>query len=69
MSNMIDTARIAEMLGITRAHATDKLTKRPGFPKPVVNLSQKLRRWDEAEVRRWVAVQSKREAMSSESMS
>ena len=46
----ISTADIATMLGLTREHVTDQLTKRPGFPKPEVNLSQKTRRWDRAAV-------------------
>jgi predicted DNA-binding transcriptional regulator AlpA len=55
MNETIDTARIAEILGITREHATDKVTKRPDFPKPVINASRKMRRWDEAAVRAWAA--------------
>lgn len=55
MNDTIDTARIAEILGVTRVHVTDKITKRPDFPRPVINVSQKLRRWSEAEVRAWAA--------------
>lgn len=66
MSTMIDTGTIAQMLGVTRAYVTDRLTKRPDFPKPAIDLSQKLRRWNDGEVRRWIAAQSKREAMASE---
>lgn len=46
----VDTAGIAALLGCTRAHVTDRLTKRPDFPKPIVNLSQKLRYWRLADV-------------------
>lgn len=42
---LIDTAGVAELLGVQRAHATNVLTKDAKFPKPVINLSQRLRRW------------------------
>jgi predicted DNA-binding transcriptional regulator AlpA len=64
MSALIDTAKIAQLLGVTREHVTDRLTKRPDFPRPAVNLSRRLRRWSEADVRAWLATQSKRAAMS-----
>lgn len=63
MTALIDTGQIAKMLGVSREHVTDKLTKRADFPKPAVNLSRRLRRWEEAEVMKWLR-QSKRAAMS-----
>lgn len=42
----VNTAEIAVMARCSRAHATDRLTKEPGCPKPVINHSQKLREWD-----------------------
>ena len=50
MSATLDTGQIAALLGVSRAHVTDKLTKRAGFPAPVVNLSRKMRRWRECDV-------------------
>ena len=50
---LIDTAGIAALLGCTRAHVTDRLTKRRDFPRPLVSVSQKLRKWGEHDVRRW----------------
>lgn len=47
------TKDIAETFGLSHEYVTDKVTKRPDFPKPVVNLSQRLRRWNKAEVERW----------------
>lgn len=47
---LLDTAGIASLLGCTREHATDRIIKKVGFPKPRINLSQKLRRWDKDEV-------------------
>ena len=45
MSDPLDTADIARLLEITREHCTDRVTKRPDFPAPAVNLSRRLRRW------------------------
>jgi predicted DNA-binding transcriptional regulator AlpA len=43
--DLIDTKEIARLLGVTRAHVTNRLTKRPDFPAPAVNMSQRLRKW------------------------
>lgn len=48
--DLIDTAEITRMLGVTRQHVTDKLTKNPGFPQPAVNLSRRLRKWRREDV-------------------
>lgn len=52
---MMDTAAIAEALHVSRAHVTDRLTKRPDFPRPSVNVSQRLRLWDAEAVMTWAA--------------
>jgi predicted DNA-binding transcriptional regulator AlpA len=62
MSALIDTQQIAAILGVSREHVTNRLTKRPGFPAPRVNLSQRLRRWSEAEVLAWLAKQAAKQA-------
>ena len=46
----IDTAGIAELLGVSRQHVTDRVVTRPDFPKPVVDMSQRVRRWAQDEV-------------------
>lgn len=56
---LIDTAGIAELLGVTRAHVTDRLTKQMDFPKPFINRSQKLRRWKQDDVFAWATKGSK----------
>jgi predicted DNA-binding transcriptional regulator AlpA len=61
---LIDTGDIAALLGVTRAHVTDRLSKREDFPRPVVNISRKLRRWNEYAVRAWASGQRNRAAMS-----
>jgi predicted DNA-binding transcriptional regulator AlpA len=55
----IDTADIAAMLGCGRRHATNVITKRPDFPKPVVNLSQRIRRWPQVDVLNWIERRSR----------
>lgn len=53
---LIDTKDISRLLGVTRAHVTNRLTKRPDFPQPTLNLSQKLRKWRKDEVLRFLGV-------------
>ena len=50
----LDTAGIAAMLGVTRVHVTDRITKRPDFPKPFINVSRRLRYWRASEVKAWM---------------
>lgn len=54
-ADLIDTGGIAALLGLTRAHVTDKLSKRPGFPPPVLRLSRKTVRWSRRAIERWIA--------------
>lgn len=58
--DLIDSGAIASMLGLTRAHVTDKLTKRPGFPRPVLRLSRKTVRWSRRAIERWLADEMQR---------
>ena len=55
-AELIDTKDIAMLLSVTRAHAVDRIIKRPGFPEPVINLSQRLKRWDRQAVLKWVGL-------------
>jgi predicted DNA-binding transcriptional regulator AlpA len=67
MSALLDTAQIAELIGCTRAHVTDRLSKCEDFPRPRINVSRKLRKWSESDVLAWAAgTQSRRRAMSAE---
>lgn len=58
--DLLDTADIAAILGVSRQYITDHLSKLPKFPAPVINLSQKLRRWDRAEVMAYFTARAKR---------
>lgn len=59
MSQTIDTARIAEILGYTRRHVSERLVKRPDFPKPKIDISRKCRRWAEEDVLAWASPDSR----------
>lgn len=52
--DLIDTQQIAKLLGVTRAHCVNRIVKRPDFPAPAVNISQRLRRWRRADVLKWI---------------
>ena len=54
-TSRIDTAGIANLLGCSRQHVTNRLTKRPDFPQPIINVSQKTRFWSLADVQRWMS--------------
>ncbi len=60
----VNTAGIAKMLGLARTYVTDNLVKRPGFPEPVMELSQKTRRWRVKDIETYARPQ-RRAAMSS----
>lgn len=46
-----DTQDIANFLGVGRRYVTDELTKEPWWPKPIINMSQRIRRWRVADVK------------------
>jgi predicted DNA-binding transcriptional regulator AlpA len=41
----LDSAQVAEVLGLSRSHFVDRVSKRKDFPKPSTNTSRKNRRW------------------------
>lgn len=53
MTRYITTDDIAKLAGVTRATATNRIVKRPDFPAPAINLSQRLKRWDADAVLRY----------------
>lgn len=54
--DLITYTDISKLLGVSLPHARDRLTKRPDFPAPAVNVSQKIRRWRTADVLRWASL-------------
>ncbi len=57
---LLDTADRATMLRLTRAHVVGRLIKRPDFPDPIINISQRLRRWLRSDVESWLLNPSKK---------
>lgn len=53
-AKLLTTTDIAELLGVCRQHVTNRVTKRPDFPAPVVNLSQRTKRWSADEVAKYL---------------
>jgi len=54
--DLIDTADIAKLLGVTREHCTARIVKRADFPKPAMDVSRRLRRWRRSDVMRWAGL-------------
>lgn len=59
MNADVTTKVIAEELGLTRHYVTATLVRRHDFPKPVLVLSQKTRRWDRDAFDSWKRRQRK----------
>ena len=53
MSALLNTQGIAEILGVKRRHVTAYITKRPDFPPPCINVSQRIRHWHLEDVLHW----------------
>lgn len=49
----IGTEEISMIFGLSRSHIVGRITKRPDFPKPVINLSQRVRKWLRSDVEAW----------------
>jgi predicted DNA-binding transcriptional regulator AlpA len=62
VTSLLTTTDIAELLKVGHRHVRETLVKRPDFPRPSINLSQKMRRWDQAKVQAWVDAQAKKNA-------
>jgi predicted DNA-binding transcriptional regulator AlpA len=50
---LLTVDEIANLIGLSRRHVTDKITKRPDFPRPVINVSSHTKRWALTDVKRW----------------
>lgn len=67
MSNaeLIDTADIANALGLERSYVTDRVVKRADFPAPVLMLTKKIVKWRRADFDKWVQAQATQAAKRS----
>lgn len=50
---LIDTSHIAVLLGITRAWTTSHIITKPSFPKPVIYINRRVRKWSKQDVLNW----------------
>ena len=66
MNDKLDTGEIAEFLRLTRKYVTNRVTKSPDFPAPIVNRGRKMRLWLRTEVEAWARGGQSRPAMSSD---
>jgi predicted DNA-binding transcriptional regulator AlpA len=57
---MIDRKTIAAMIGIEPGTLRKNYEVRPDFPRPVLRLSRKTVRWEEADIQRWLKTQRAR---------
>lgn len=60
MNDYMNTAQIAETLGLNQEYVTDRVVKRPDFPAPAFRLSRKTRGWERAKVEAWIRKQKER---------
>ena len=52
---LLDTAGIARLLGLSVDYVRDRLTRRPDFPAPAADPGPRSRRWHRADVLRFAA--------------
>lgn len=53
---LIGTKDIARMLQVSQGHCVGRIIKRPDFPKPAIDLSQRLRKWRKDDVMRFLGL-------------
>lgn len=58
----IGTAEIAQLLGVSRQHVTDRVVTRPDFPAPVFRISSRSRRWSTDEVTAYFQTKPRRKS-------
>ena len=64
----LNTAGIAALLGCTRQHAADNVTKRVDFPPPCINVSNRMRSWLYRDVLAWLNPQGALDASRDEAI-
>lgn len=55
-AELINYAGISQLLGVSIAHARDRLTKRPDFPAPAISVSRRIKSWRKIDVEKWATV-------------
>lgn len=57
---LVGTKDIANSTGLNHRYVTNVLTKKPGFPAPEINLSQKTRRWNIEKVKQFLKLETRK---------
>jgi len=60
MNDLMTLADISAAMELKYAYTRDRLVKRPDFPRPVVSLSQKCRRWSRDDFNTWLGKHAKK---------
>lgn len=55
MSAKLSATQVAELLGVSRKHFVDTISKRHDFPPPKIVVSRLTRFWDKDDVLKWAA--------------
>lgn len=61
---LINVDEIAQMFGVSRRTVADHWISKPGFPKPAVAPSRRLRRWDKQDIIDWAAPKRRRSELA-----
>lgn len=56
LTELMGTKEIANLLGVSRAHCVARIVKRPDFPKPAIDLSQRLKKWKRNDILSWAGL-------------
>lgn len=56
---LLTTKDIASLLRQSVRHTAERTVKSPGFPRPCLVLSRKMRRWDADDIAIWMEKQRK----------
>lgn len=51
--NKLDATKAAELLGVSRKHFVDRLSKRHDFPRPFIAVSRRTRFWRVEDLMKW----------------
>ncbi len=56
--NLLDTAQLSEKLGLSKGALHQLRRREASFPAPI-KVSQKILRWDENDINRWLTIKKK----------
>jgi predicted DNA-binding transcriptional regulator AlpA len=56
LPDLLTTKDISSLLNVNHRHCVERIIKRPDFPKPTVNLSRRLKRWNRMDILKWAGI-------------